>query len=315
MAHPLRTLKQDLQLHGQCLEVPLAPLSAAGVAMYLARRFPDGLLPDELTQQIYQRTDGNPLFLVNMVEHLVIQGLLVQHDGRWELHRGVPGIDVSVPESLRQMITQQFDHLPPTEQRLVEVGSVVGVEFAASARPAGLDEDPSEVEGRCEALAQRRHVLRSVEVVEWPDGTITGRYAFQHALYQQVAYQRLGASQRVYLHRRVGERLEMAYGQRAPELAAELAEHFIRGREPRRAVQYLRQAAETALAAACASGSDRPPAAGARVPQNAARHPGTRATGVTGLPGPRRAAHGHQGPGSSRGRRGLWPGLHPMPAG
>ena len=246
-AHPLRTLKQDLQLHGQCLEVPLAPLSAAGVAMYLARRFPDGLLPDELTQQIYQRTDGNPLFLVNMVEHLVIQGLLVQHDGRWELHRGVPGIDVSVPENLRQMITQQFDHLPPTEQRLVEVGSVAGVEFAASALAAGLDEDPSEVEGRCEALAQRRHVLRSVEVVEWPDGTITGRYAFQHALYQQVAYQRLGASQRVHLHRRVGERLEMAYGQRAPELAAELAEHFIRGREPRRAVQYLRQAAETAL--------------------------------------------------------------------
>jgi predicted ATPase len=246
-AHPLHTLKQDLQIHGQCLDVPLAPLSEAGVAMYLARRFPDSFLSDELTQQLYQRTDGNPLFLVNMVEHLITQGLLVQHDGRWELRKEGPGIDVGVPENLWQMIVQQFDHLPPAEQRLVEVGSVAGVEFAASVLAACLDEDPSEVERRCEELARRRHVLQPVEVVEWPDGTITGRFAFQHALYRQVAYQRLGTSQRVYLHRRVGERLEMAYGQRALELAAELAEHFIRGREPYRAVQYLRQAAETAL--------------------------------------------------------------------
>ena len=49
------------------------------------------------------------------------------------------------------------------------------------------------------------------------------------------------------LHLRLGERLEAAYGARAPEVAAELARHFVRGLDHARAIQYLRQAAETAL--------------------------------------------------------------------
>ena len=72
------------------------------------------------------------------------------------------------------------------------------------------------------------------------------RYAFRHALYQQVVYERLGAGRRVRLHQRLGECLEAAYGAQAGEIAAELAEHFARGYDARRAVHYLHQAAEKA---------------------------------------------------------------------
>jgi predicted ATPase len=76
---------------------------------------------------------------------------------------------------------------------------------------------------------------------------VAGRYAFLHVLYQQVVYQRLGASQRVYLHRLVGDRLETGYGPRGRELATELAAHFVRGRDAQRAVQYLQYAGENAV--------------------------------------------------------------------
>ena len=72
------------------------------------------------------------------------------------------------------------------------------------------------------------------------------RYEFTHALYQQVAYARLGPGHRGQLHQRLGVRLEAAYGPRAEEIAAELAEHFARGHDVRRAVHYLHQAAENA---------------------------------------------------------------------
>jgi hypothetical protein len=75
---------------------------------------------------------------------------------------------------------------------------------------------------------------------------LSGRYGWRHALYQEVVYQHLGAGRRARLHRRVGARLEQAYGARAHEVAAELALHFQRGRDARRAVQYLGQAAENA---------------------------------------------------------------------
>ena len=65
-------------------------------------------------------------------------------------------------------------------------------------------------------------------------------------LYQEVLYERVPAGQRTSLHKWIGEREEQAYGDQGREIAAELAMHFERGRDYRKAVLYLRQAGETA---------------------------------------------------------------------
>jgi len=80
----------------------------------------------------------------------------------------------------------------------------------------------------------------------WPDGTTAMRYAFTHALYQQMAYQRLGAGQRQRLHQRLGQRLELAYAAHSDAIAAELAEHYSRGQQVDKAVHYWQRAASTA---------------------------------------------------------------------
>jgi predicted ATPase len=93
---------------------------------------------------------------------------------------------------------------------------------------------------------RREHFLRASGTAEWPDGTVAARYGFLHALHQEVVYQRLTARQRQRLHLRIGEREEAGYGERAGEIAVELAGHFERGRDYRRAVQYLQRAGENA---------------------------------------------------------------------
>jgi tetratricopeptide (TPR) repeat protein len=153
---------------------------------------------------------------------------------------------MGVPEGLRPMLEQQLARLTPEAQRVLEVASVVGVEFTATAVAAGLEAGVEVVEECCEGL-RRRQILRPLGTVTWPDGTVAMRYAFTHALYQQVAYQRLGDGRRMRLHHHIGMRLETAYGAQAAMAAAELAEHFVQGRDARRAVQYLRAAAENAL--------------------------------------------------------------------
>jgi tetratricopeptide (TPR) repeat protein len=75
---------------------------------------------------------------------------------------------------------------------------------------------------------------------------MSARYGFLHDLYREVLYERVPASRRARWHGQIGRRLEAGYGSRARELAAELAEHFMRGRDPERAVQYLRYAGENA---------------------------------------------------------------------
>jgi predicted ATPase len=145
------------------------------------------------------------------------------------------------------MIEQQFDGLQPEDQRMLEAASVAGVEFAVAAVAAATETTQAWVEDRCAGLERRAQWLQARGVEEWPDGTVAARYAFRHALYQQVLYDRLPVGRRVQLHRQLGAREAAGYGERAWEKAAELAVHFDRGRDAAQAVPYLRQAAANAL--------------------------------------------------------------------
>jgi predicted ATPase len=66
-------------------------------------------------------------------------------------------------------------------------------------------------------------------------------------LYQQLWHERVSIAQQQRWHLRIGERKEAAYGNRASEIAAELAVHFEQGRNYPRAIPYLQQAGENAL--------------------------------------------------------------------
>src|SRR5712692_6945343 len=117
--HPLREVTQELQLHGECAQLALGWLTEMAVAEYLTVRFGGGAqhrpgfstghVPfQSLAQVIHQHTEGNPLFMVNVVEHVMAQGALVQVEGRWVLRGGVEEVAGGVPENLRQMIEKHF---------------------------------------------------------------------------------------------------------------------------------------------------------------------------------------------------------------
>src|SRR5215471_498514 len=229
--HPLHAVQQELHVHGWCTELPLTLLTATAIAEYLETRFPGTQHATELAHFVHQRTEGNPLFMVNMVEYWVTQGWLAEVEGRWTLRVGLPALQAAMPASLRQMLETQLDRLRPEERRVWEVGSVAGVAFSAAAVAAGLDDDVIRIDDQYAAVERRSQWLRSCGEQSWPDGTVAGCYTFVHALYQEVLYSRLTAAQRVSLHRQIGARVEAGYGPRAGEIAAELAMHFAQGRE------------------------------------------------------------------------------------
>lgn len=245
-SHPLKPVKQELQLHGHCEELALEFLSEAAVGEYLAGRFPCALFPPQFAAMLHENTSGNPLFLVNVLDHLIAQGHVHAVDGQWKLSVPVRDIGSAVPDSLWQLVEKQVDRLTPGEQAMLAVASAAGAEFSAALATAdGID--GHEGERYCAELAGRGQFLRAIGVAEWPDGTVAGRYGFIHALYRSVLYARVAIGHRVGLHCRIGARLEDAYGGRAAEIAGELAMHFEHGRDFARAVRYLTQAGENAL--------------------------------------------------------------------
>jgi predicted ATPase/DNA-binding winged helix-turn-helix (wHTH) protein len=250
--HPLKAIKQDLQVHGRCQELALDFLTEQNVSEYLAKRVPTTMQHSSslhgLSRAIHQRTEGSPLFMTTIVNDLLARGFSrnSQDDGEVASAPTLEEIPLEVPDNLQQMLDRQIEQLSPEEQHILEAASVAGREFSAAA--VAVDRAPvEEIETHCTALARREHLLRVSGDNEWPDGTVATQYRFRHALYQEAAYARIPAGRRAHLHLRIGQRQEQAFGARAPEIAAELAMHFERGRDYPRAVQYLGQAAQNAL--------------------------------------------------------------------
>jgi predicted ATPase len=183
--------------------------------------------------------------MVNVVHDLVVQGLIAQRDGQWELRQEIG--EIKVPFGLRQFIEQQAVRGRPEDREVLEAASVAGIEFSTATLSAALREEIEAVEKRCEGLVRRGQFLRRRGIAEWPDGTVAAQYGFIHALYQEVLYEQITAGRRVRLHGQIGAREEAGYGAQAREIAAELAVHFERGRDYHRAVQYRHQAAENAF--------------------------------------------------------------------
>lgn len=244
--HPLRGVVQELTARGRCEELRVTPLTESAVGEYLHVQFDSAPVPPALPGLIRRRTGGNPLFMVAMVAYLRDQGAFREAGGQWDLQQDLRAIAGGVPDSLRHLIERQLERLPEEGQRLLEVASVVGVEFSSAAVAAGLQVEVEAVEEQCDELVRKGQFIGARGTEEWPDGTLSERYSFFHALYRDVLYGRLAETRRVRLHRRIGERKAAAYGQRAGEVAGELAVHFEAGRDPQKAAQYHEQAGETA---------------------------------------------------------------------
>src|SRR5215469_6418783 len=143
--HPLRAMKEELELHQHAIELRLPLLSEADVAAFLAERFSH--VTENIARVVYARTEGNPLFMVNVIEYLVDQGSLADAE------------KIEAPRNIRQMIERNLQRLSPDEQRILEAASVAGTEFSAAAVAAALHQPTTEIEACCTILARREQFI------------------------------------------------------------------------------------------------------------------------------------------------------------
>jgi tetratricopeptide (TPR) repeat protein len=241
---PLDALKRDLIGRHLAREIVLPPLTEAEIARYLADGEPAGPAQEELASLLHRRTEGNPLFMIAVLEH-VLEGGLVEHErGVWRLLSPASEIAPGVPETLRQMIGAQIERLSAPEQRVLDAAAISGMTFVPAISAPAAYLDPGSFDECCDALARRDHILRLAGTQELPDGQVVQRYEFVHALYWEALYERQAPARRALLHRRGAERMEEVFATSVDDIATELAHHFEQGADWTRAVKYLRRVAE-----------------------------------------------------------------------
>jgi DNA-binding winged helix-turn-helix (wHTH) protein/tetratricopeptide (TPR) repeat protein len=245
--HPLKGVKRELQAHGLCHELPLEYVHEDVVAAYLKSKFASNQFPALFPRMIYRRTEGNPLFMVNLVEYLTDRKVIFEEQGTWKLRVDLAEVEEGVPSNVRELIERQIERVTADERRVLEGASVAGMESSTVAIAAGLDMPHEWVDKQCAELA-RHQFLSPAWLAQLPDGTVTARYRFNHILYLDVAYRLIPAMRRSQIHQRIADRGVAVYGDRTGEIAAELAMHFEQSRDWPRAVQYLLVAIENAIA-------------------------------------------------------------------
>jgi len=241
--HPFLHLKLDLQARGVCREMPLAFLTTDDIARYLALEFPAHRFPADLPAVIHAKTEGNPLFMADLVRHLRDSKVIDEERGTWVLVRSMPDLQRQMPESVRSMIQTKIAQLGEADRRLLAAGSVQGYEFdsAVVAKTVGLD--AADVEERLEALERVHGFVARVSEYEFPDRTLTLRYRFVHVLYQNALYGSLQPTRKASWSAAVAEALLGYYGRQRPAIASELAMLFESARDFGRAAEYFLTAA------------------------------------------------------------------------
>jgi class 3 adenylate cyclase/tetratricopeptide (TPR) repeat protein len=216
---PSWRLKQWLETEypHRSTELALAPLSDDESGHLI-----DALIPDEnpaVRAQILERTDGNPLFVEEVV------AAVLEHD------------EIAIPNSLQALFTARLDALDETSKHTLQLASVIGRSFT---EPVLLAVSPT-----TDLSASLRTLERLGLIVETAR-TPEREFAFRHSLTQDATYDTILLRRRRELHQHVGEVFEELYANRIDEFAPLLARHFQEAGDDERTLRYATAAADAA---------------------------------------------------------------------
>jgi class 3 adenylate cyclase/tetratricopeptide (TPR) repeat protein len=194
--------------------------------------------PTELHTALMEKAEGVPLFIEEVTKALLDLGVLRREEGAYRLVKRLS--EVSVPETIQDIIMARLDRLGEDGKRTVQLASVIGRQFLVRllARVAGLTD-------RLEGLLRE---LQALEIIYEQGLLPEPAYIFKHAVIQDVAYNSLLMQRRRALHRAVGEAIEELYPDRLEEHYAELAHHFSQSGTWEKALTYHRHAGIQAFA-------------------------------------------------------------------
>jgi DNA-binding SARP family transcriptional activator/tetratricopeptide (TPR) repeat protein len=230
LRHPLAAALAQLTREPVTSRIALGGLTEANVGEYVS--LTADVDPDaSAVAEIHAQTEGNPLFVGELVRLLAREGRLDKSDG-----------NLGIPAGVREVIGSRVQRLSERCQHVLTLASVLGREFR-------LDALELVSERSRETLLEILDEAAAERVVGEVPGA-AGRLRFAHALIRDTLYDELPATRRVRLHARVGKALEALYSEDAEPHLAELAHHFYEATPAGtvgEAIAYARRAGDRAV--------------------------------------------------------------------
>jgi len=203
----LRDVRSSLVTPGGLVEevVTLGGLDAGAAMRLAANAIGAADLPAAVAAKVLATSEGNPLFIGELVRMLVDEGALEREDDRWTIGKALATLEM--PPTIHALLAARIERLSPEERSVLERAAVVGRHFSRSAVAELLPGDVSELDARLESL-------RRSELIEPDTGWLLGEpvLRFHHVLIRDAAYRSLLKGTRAELHARLADWMESRAG-------------------------------------------------------------------------------------------------------
>lgn len=222
---------------GRSITLRLEPLTEAEGRRLVTNLLAIRDLPPELQEAIVHRSEGNSLYIEEIVRTLIDSDVIV-HDpqsGEWRTRSQIRSF--TLPETIQGVIMARVDRLDEGLKAVIGAAAVIGRSFLFPVLAAVVDM------GR-EQLRQRLDELQEAAFVRRRQNTVEAEYTFHHVLVQEAVYENMLRQTRRDMHGRVGDTIEALYADRLDEFYGILAYHFARAEQWPKAQHYLLQAAD-----------------------------------------------------------------------
>jgi class 3 adenylate cyclase len=240
--HPLAEVLATLRRDSDHKRLPLRGLSMqeARALLEASAEHELGTREVRIAELMYERTEGNPFFIEEVIRHLVEAGQLSRRGGRWVIDVDTVE-EVGIPEGVRETVGRRLARLSPECRELLSTAAVIGRQFELEQLQQITGSPPPTLLETLDEAVQARII------VELPDGL--GRYAFVHGLTRETLYEQLPRARRVNTHLSVMSALESLHADSIEAHLPELAHHanqaiLVGG--PGKAVEYATRAAARA---------------------------------------------------------------------
>ena len=201
--------------HGRVRIEPLPPELAVAVAENAL----GASLDPAVRRRIAETSEGNPLFVEQMLSMLIDRGLLVHSGDRFIATADLGAIEM--PTTIQALLSARVDRLEPEERAVIEPGAVIGRSFYRDAVERMVETSAADVDAQIGALIRREYIERERAMLTFGDS-----FRFGHALIRDAVYNGLLKRRRADMHERFGDWLLRMVGERLAEYDEIIGHHL-----------------------------------------------------------------------------------------
>ncbi len=224
--HNLKTTMQNMSRENLYEEIKLMRLDKKFVKKLIESTLRKIDIGHGLVKKIYGECEGNPLFLLEIIEMMVAEGYLTKKNDFWEERKDID--EINIPSKVYDVVMRRLDRLISDQRNLLECASVIGKEFE------------SEIIGEVTGI-NRIRILKDLNEIERTHNlihSIKKKYRFDHNKFREVLYNSINEELREEYHLMIAESYEKLYPNNIDKVEPLLAHHYYKA-EDERAIEYL----------------------------------------------------------------------------